>query len=171
MTGPGDEPARQIRNTFELCAVFRQRPTDAQQLIVTENPTPRAVDLARALLAPVEERERRMVLVVDLSGSQRFGTSDTLKVELAAEVASVAVERASHGSGLGGLVVRAVEAMARQRGHREVFAVTRAEPFFESLGYGAAELARYPEKRARYDALREQGIHVDPKPCMRKVLA
>ena len=37
----------------------------------------------------VEERERRLVLMVDLSGSQRFGTRKGSKGELAAEVAAL----------------------------------------------------------------------------------
>ena len=52
----------------------------------------------------VEERERRLVLVVDLSGSQRFGTADTLKVELAAEVAAVLAAAAIRSNDKVGLV-------------------------------------------------------------------
>ena len=52
----------------------------------------------------VEERERRMVLVVDVSGSQRFGTADTLKVELAAEVAAVLAAAAIKSNDKVGLV-------------------------------------------------------------------
>lgn len=87
-----------------------------------------------------------------------------------AEVASVAVDRSSHRSGLGALVVRGVEAMARRRGHREVFAVTLASGFFDSLGYEDADLERYPEKLARYEQLAENGVQVTPKACVRKTL-
>lgn len=52
----------------------------------------------------VEERERRLVLVVDLSGSQRFGTAETLKVELAAEVAAVLAAAAIKNNDKVGLV-------------------------------------------------------------------
>src|SRR5438552_10144532 len=52
----------------------------------------------------VEERERRLVLVVDLSGSQRFGTKTRLKVELAAEVAAVLATLANKSNDKVGLV-------------------------------------------------------------------
>ena len=52
----------------------------------------------------VEERERRLVLLVDLSGSQRFGTTDTRKVELAAEVAAVLAAAAIRSNDKVGLV-------------------------------------------------------------------
>lgn len=131
---------------------------------------------AEGLLLPrsaedIEEAIEDYVVVVDTHDRVRGCAALHSYSPSIAEVASVAVERSSHGSGLGGLVVRAVEAMARQRGHREVFAVTRAEQFFDSLGYGAADLAWYPEKRLRYDVLRAQGVPVEPKPCMRKVIA
>lgn len=87
-----------------------------------------------------------------------------------AEVASVAVAREAHGAGLGGLVVRAVEAVARRRGHREVFAVTLADGFFDSLGYDTADLTWYPEKLARYEQLADRGVRVVEKNCVRKLL-
>lgn len=135
-----------------------------------------SVYAAEGLLLPrsaedIEEAIEDYVVVVDKHDRVRGCAALHSYSPSVAEVASVAVERASHGSGLGGLVVQAVEAMARQRGHREVFAVTRAERFFDSLGYGAADLSWYPEKRLRYDALRERGVQVEPKPCMRKVLS
>lgn len=52
----------------------------------------------------VEERERRLVLVVDLSGSQRFGTNVTLKGELAAEVAALLAATAIRSNDKVGLV-------------------------------------------------------------------
>jgi amino-acid N-acetyltransferase len=119
----------------------------------------------------IEEAIEDYVVVVDSHDRVRGCAALHSYSPSIAEVASVAVERSAHGSGLGGLVVRAVEAVARQRGHREVFAVTRAERFFDSLGYAAADLACYPEKRARYEALRERGVRVEPKACVRKVLA
>lgn len=87
-----------------------------------------------------------------------------------AEVASVAVDRDAQGRGLGGLLVLGVESIARQRGHREVFAVTLAREFFGSLGYGEADLASYPEKLARYEELSNRGVPVIPKQCVRKLL-
>ena len=66
-----------------------------------------------------------------------------------AELTSVAVSRAAHGRGLGRLVVQAVEALARVRGHAAMFAHTLQPEFFAALGYESAERAWFPEKRAR----------------------
>ena len=66
-----------------------------------------------------------------------------------AEVASLAVARDAHGSGLGRRVVAELEALARMRGIDELFALTLASGFFESVGYVVTERARYPEKIRR----------------------
>ena len=66
-----------------------------------------------------------------------------------AEVASVAVSRTAHGRGLGRLIVTAVEALARQRGIGELFALTLTPAFFEAVGYAVTDRARYPEKVRR----------------------
>jgi len=87
-----------------------------------------------------------------------------------AEVASVAVAPDAQGRGLGTRVVRAVERLARRRGHRELFALSLADHFFGSLGYQPALLARYPEKLARYAALTAAGTALVPKRCFRKRL-
>ncbi|MGH7648455.1 MAG: GNAT family N-acetyltransferase [Gemmatimonadaceae bacterium] len=65
------------------------------------------------------------------------------------EVASVAVSQAAHGRGVGRAVVAAVEDLAVRRGVREVFALTLTPGFFESVGYGMDDRARYPEKMRR----------------------
>src|SRR5581483_11822445 len=51
------------------------------------------------------------------------------------EVASLAVAREAHGHGLGRAIVDAVEALARSRGVRELFALTLTPRFFEASGY------------------------------------
>ncbi len=87
-----------------------------------------------------------------------------------AEVASVAVAPAAQGQGLGSRVVRAVERLARRRGHRELFALSLADHFFAYLGYRPAALDRYPEKLARYAMLQADGVTLVPKRCFRKRL-
>ena len=87
-----------------------------------------------------------------------------------AEVSSVAVARSSQGRGLGSAVVLGVERMAAQRDIAELFALSLSDEFFLSLGYGLTSIARYPEKLARYDALRDGGVEVRPKRCWRKTL-
>ena len=70
-----------------------------------------------------------------------------------AEVSSLAIERAAHGTGLGKRIVRQVEALARKRGVHELFALTLTQAFFESAGYAVADRAAYPEK-IRRDCMR-----------------
>jgi N-acetylglutamate synthase-like GNAT family acetyltransferase len=66
-----------------------------------------------------------------------------------AEVAAVAVAEEARGRGLGREIVTAVEALARKRGVRELFALTLEPAFFEAIGYARADRARYPEKIRR----------------------
>jgi len=86
-----------------------------------------------------------------------------------AEVGGVVVAEDAQGQGLGSIAVRAVEAMARRRGVDELFALTTADRFFESLGYVRCAIARYPEKLARYEALARRGVAILPKSCFRKL--
>lgn len=66
-----------------------------------------------------------------------------------AEVASLAVARDAHGSGLGRRIVAEVESLARMRGIDELFALTLVAGFFEALGYSVTERTQYPEKVCR----------------------
>ncbi|MEP7343858.1 MAG: GNAT family N-acetyltransferase [Gemmatimonadaceae bacterium] len=83
------------------------------------------------------------------------------------EVGSVAVHPDYQGRGLGTIAVRGAEAIARRRGIDELFAVSNASGFFESLGYARTPLTRYPEKLARY-ARSGRGAASMRKPCFRK---
>jgi amino-acid N-acetyltransferase len=62
------------------------------------------------------------------------------------EVRSLAVLPAYRSYGIGGLLVRALVERARARGIPTVFALTRAVPFFERLGFVVTDRARFPEK-------------------------
>jgi amino-acid N-acetyltransferase len=86
-----------------------------------------------------------------------------------AEIGSVAVAPAAQGRGLGSVAVRGAEAVARRRGIGELFALSTADRFFESLGYVETSISRYPEKLARYDDLRASGVAIVPRRCYRKV--
>lgn len=70
-----------------------------------------------------------------------------------AEVSSLAITRAAHGTGLGKRIVRQVEELSLKRGITELFALTLTPAFFESAGYSVADRAAYPEK-IRRDCLR-----------------
>jgi amino-acid N-acetyltransferase len=62
------------------------------------------------------------------------------------EVRSLAVLPAYRSYGIGGLLVRALVERARARGIPTVFALTRAVPFFERLGFVVTDRERFPEK-------------------------
>ena len=62
------------------------------------------------------------------------------------EVRSLAVLPAYRSYGIGGLLVRDLVAQARARGIPTVFALTRAVPFFERLGFVVTATERFPEK-------------------------
>ncbi|MBI3566999.1 MAG: GNAT family N-acetyltransferase [Gemmatimonadetes bacterium] len=88
-----------------------------------------------------------------------------------AEIASVAVDRAFQGHGLGSQVVAAAEQVARQRGFVQVFAMSLAERFFRALGYDTIPIEAYPEKMARYERLVAEGVDIVPKDCFAKSIA
>jgi amino-acid N-acetyltransferase len=62
------------------------------------------------------------------------------------EVRSLAVLPAYRSYGIGGLLVRALVEQARRRGIPTAFALTRAVPFFERLGFAVTDKERFPEK-------------------------
>jgi amino-acid N-acetyltransferase len=62
------------------------------------------------------------------------------------EVRSLAVLPAYRSLGIGGLLVRALVEQARERSIPTVFALTRAVPFFERLGFVVTTTERFPEK-------------------------
>ena len=130
---------------------------------------------AEGLMLPRTEHQVRALLEQYIVAADRSGrilacaALDEYSPSLA-EVSSVAVARSAQGRGLGSAVVLGVERMAAQRDIAELFAVSLSDEFFLSLGYGLTSIARYPEKLARYDALREGGLDVRPKRCWRKAL-
>ena len=69
----------------------------------------------------------------------------------AAEISSIAVVPDAQGRGLGALVVREVEALARRRGFHDVFLITVGPRFFARLGYTVVDRALYPEKICPHD--------------------
>ncbi len=62
------------------------------------------------------------------------------------EVRSLAVLPAYRSYGVGGQIVLGLVEQARQRGIPMVFALTRAVPFFERLGFVVTDRERFPEK-------------------------
>jgi amino-acid N-acetyltransferase len=108
--------------------------------------------------------------VVAVDGEDRVVACGALKEysPSVAEIASVAVARSMHGRGLGTLIVRAVEELARKRGVDELFALTVTPAFFEAAGYGAVDRALYPEKIRRDCLSCPRRIRCD-EVCVRRV--
>ena len=131
---------------------------------------------AQGALLPRTRRDIQAAIddyVVVIDASQRVIACAALARYSAslAEVGSVAVAKSAQGKGLGSMAVRGVEALAHERGIAELFAMTTAEAFFESLGYERSSVEQYPEKLARYELLRAAGVRVVERACYRKLLA
>ena len=87
----------------------------------------------------VEERELTVMLVVDLSGSGLFGSSEQSKRELAAEIASVLAFSAIRNNDKVGLVLFSDEVekfIPPRKGRRHVLRVIREILFFEPKRHG-----------------------------------
>jgi amino-acid N-acetyltransferase len=156
------------RHLSSTHAVRQAVPADAAE--IHELLTPFAVQ--GALLARSEEEIAaaipNYVVAVDGHGRIRACASIVEYSPSLAEVGSVAVAADAQGEGLGTLVVRAAEEMARRRGVLDLFAMSSATRFFESLGYQRTMVTEFPEKLARYAALSRRGVTVHPRACFRK---
>jgi len=92
----------------------------------------------------VEEREMTVMLVVDLSASERFGTRRTNKVRVASEVAALLAFSAIRNSDRVGLILstsKIERIVAPKKGEKHVMRVIR-----EILGF---EMDPHPPKRTR----------------------
>jgi amino-acid N-acetyltransferase len=63
-----------------------------------------------------------------------------------AEVRSLAVAENAQGLGLGRQIVGALIDEGRRRGIPTLFALTRAVPFFQKMGFSVTEKERFPQK-------------------------
>jgi uncharacterized protein (DUF58 family) len=89
----------------------------------------------------VEERERTLVLAVDCSGSQEFGTGLRAKREIAAELAAVLAFSAIRNNDRVGLVQfsdRVEQALPPAKGSRHVLRLIRDVLFFEPRHHGTS---------------------------------
>src|SRR4051812_18561161 len=105
----------------------------------------------------IEERERTVLLAVDTSGSQSFGTGVQRKREVAAELAAVLAFSAIGNNDRVGLVQfsdRIEHYLPPRKGARHVLRLIRDVLFFEpkhrgtSIGAGLDHLNRVQRKRA-----------------------
>jgi amino-acid N-acetyltransferase len=85
-------------------------------------------------------------LVAEVAGSL-VGIGSLLEMSpTLVEVRSLAVLPAYRSYGIGAMVVRGLVERAQARGIPTVFALTRAVPFFERLGFVVTNKERFPEK-------------------------
>lgn len=81
------------------------------------------------------------------------------------ELVSLAVLPPYHGRGFGRELIRAAGKLARERGHKELFAVSLAENLFLSMGWRESTIVNYPEKIARYRSISRSELSIGRKFC------
>ena len=168
-------PAKHIRRSTtrpHLSATHVVRPAHAGDVAAIHSLVRRYA--AKGALLPRTRRDiaaaiADFVVVVDRNRGVLACAALSTYSESLAEICSVAVSRSAQGKGLGSMAVRGTEALARDRGVIELFAMTSAEAFFESLGYERSSVDQYPEKLARYEMLRAAGVDVVERACYRKL--
>src|SRR5438445_5696954 len=87
----------------------------------------------------IEERELTVMLVVDLSGSERFGTVRRFKSELASELAAVLAMSAIRNNDRVGILLftdRVEHVVPPRKGRRHVLRIIRDLLAFEPVGKG-----------------------------------
>jgi uncharacterized protein (DUF58 family) len=87
----------------------------------------------------IEERELTVMLVVDLSGSERFGTVKRFKSELASELAAVLAMSAIRNNDRVGVLLftdRVEQVIPPRKGRRHVLRIIRDLLAFEPVGRG-----------------------------------
>jgi uncharacterized protein (DUF58 family) len=87
----------------------------------------------------VEERELTVLLIVDLSGSEQFGTRGRFKAELAAEIAAVLALSAVRNNDRVGLVIftdHIEHVVPPRKGRRHVLRLIREQLAFRPSGRG-----------------------------------
>lgn len=87
------------------------------------------------------------------------------------ELVSLAVVPFAQGHGLGKRLIKAAENLARERGHKELFAISLAEPLFLGLGWQESSIVHYPEKIARYQTISRSELSIGRKFCFRCTLS
>ncbi len=87
-----------------------------------------------------------------------------------AELVSLAVAPSHQGRGLGRELIVAAVDLATIRGYPEIFAVSFSDSLFQHCGFEFVDIARYPEKKIRYDRISEDEWTVGQKHCFARAL-
>jgi amino-acid N-acetyltransferase len=83
------------------------------------------------------------------------------------ELVSLAVEPRAQGRGIGRRLIASLVDLARRRGYPEVFAVSFSDALFQTSGFERTDVARYPEKKLRYDRVSTDEWTIGRKHCFR----
>ena len=87
-----------------------------------------------------------------------------------AELVSLAVAPTHQGRGLGRKLIGAAVDLATTRGYPELFAVSFSDALFQHCGFEFVDIARYPEKKTRYDRISADEWTVGQKHCFARAL-
>lgn len=104
--------------------------------------------LVRARTAAELHRDVGSFLVAAATGGVVGCVALRIHSPAVAEVASLAVDEAAQGGGIGHRLVRAAVLRAHTLGVRQVFAFTRRESFFGEIGFRPAPIAGFRQKLA-----------------------
>lgn len=104
--------------------------------------------LVRARTAAELHREAGSFFVATGAAGVQGCVALRIHSAVVAEVASLAVDEAAQGAGIGHRLVRAAVLRAHALGVRQVFAFTRRESFFGRLGFRPAPIASFRQKLA-----------------------
>jgi amino-acid N-acetyltransferase len=88
-----------------------------------------------------------------------------------AELVSLAVAPSYQGRGLGRELIAAAVELATKRGYPELFAVSFSDTLFQRCGFSFVDIARYPEKKTRYDRISADEWTVGQKHCFARLLS
>jgi N-acetylglutamate synthase-like GNAT family acetyltransferase len=111
----------------------------------------------------IMEHAHNFTVAVDRVGGQMIGCVhlDEYAPSLA-EIRSLAVEPARHGTGVGSALVVAAEDLARMRGYATLFAVSNDESFFLRCGYEARHIPELDVERS--EVSRFKGVYAKDVP-------
>ncbi|MBX6365544.1 MAG: pyrroline-5-carboxylate reductase, partial [Gemmatimonadetes bacterium] len=136
--GAGDAPGPLVRaaRAGDVAAIARLLGRFAERRLV------------RARTAAELHREAGSFLVADATGGVVGCVALRIHSPAVAEIASLAVDEAAQGGGIGHRLVRAAVLRAHALGVRQVFAFTRRERFFGEIGFRPAPIASFRQKLA-----------------------
>lgn len=86
------------------------------------------------------------------------------------ELVALAVAPSHQGQGVGRRLIASAVELAKKRGYPEIFAVSFSDALFQHCGFSFVDVARYPEKKSRYDRVSSDEWTVGQKHCFARAL-